>query len=202
MNMATDISALQTACGGELMSYQEIVRDEKSANCRARWPLLVQTALGETVGLPIATDAVLDQSPSKGFGGAVSVRGAARFDGIVRPLAAAVGASPSAAMVHALAAAQASAVAAEHATPLSQPLPRLVSVVERGSIVSPVREFPKPKAMTLPPLRKPARTVAHAPRAFGVATSTASVAGSPRTGLSDLFKRLDAPQPRSAGLQR
>ena len=44
MDMAADISALQVASGSNLANYQEIVRDEKSANCRARWPLLAQTA--------------------------------------------------------------------------------------------------------------------------------------------------------------
>lgn len=43
MNPSTDIQGLQDIIGTSFGEYHEIVRDEKSVNCQARWPLLAQT---------------------------------------------------------------------------------------------------------------------------------------------------------------
>ena len=47
MSLAIDIKGLQDIVGGELVPYQEIVRDEKAANCQARWPLLANTRFAD-----------------------------------------------------------------------------------------------------------------------------------------------------------
>jgi len=56
MSLAIDIRGLQAIVGGDLVPYQEIVRDEKTVNSRARWPLLAQT--GEQIGAQVAELAV------------------------------------------------------------------------------------------------------------------------------------------------
>ncbi len=43
MTISTDIQGLQEIIGTSFGDYHEIVSDEKSVNCQARWPLLAQT---------------------------------------------------------------------------------------------------------------------------------------------------------------
>jgi hypothetical protein len=43
MTVSTDIRGLQEIIGTSFGDYHEIVSDEKSVNCQARWPLLAQT---------------------------------------------------------------------------------------------------------------------------------------------------------------
>lgn len=49
MNQAIDITALQEMIGGAPVQYHEIVRNEKAAQCVARWPLLAQIQGGAAV---------------------------------------------------------------------------------------------------------------------------------------------------------
>ena len=192
MAIATDISGLELAIGSDLAAYQEIVRDEKSANCRARWPLLAQTAIVESAGHSAATDLVTVIGQRSGVGDSLAARAAARFDGVVRPGAAASGAAPIAVACVASPVARV-AVPTVLASALPERVaPALLSVVPRGG----TRAVLRLKAVPVSPTRAPARA---APQMPGIARTAASAvvahAGS-QSGLGDLFRRLDAPKQR------
>ena len=211
MAMATDISGLQEASGSELAAYQEIVRDEKSANCRARWPLLAQTAVHDPAVMSIATDVVSATGQRSGAGGDLAARAPARFDGVVRPAGGALGASRIAAAATTQAGVPKAVPVAlpDHAVPM--PLPVLNSVVARGVAWSPAMPTPRLKTLPVAPAQKPARPAAQAPRvarasatsaaAASTGTGTGTAQGGSRNSLNDLFKRLDAPQQRGPGPQ-
>jgi hypothetical protein len=194
MAIATDISGLELAIGSDLAAYQEIVRDEKSANCRARWPLLAQTAIVESAGQSAATDLVTVIGQRTGVGDSLAARAAARFDGIVRPGAAASGAAP-------IAVASIASPVARVAVPtvLSSALPdrvapALLSVVPRGGALSSAE--PRRRAMPAPPTRAVARVVPQMPGSARTAASAVMAQAVPQSGLGDLFRRLDAPKQR------
>jgi hypothetical protein len=195
MDMAADISALQVASGSNLANYQEIVRDEKSANCRARWPLLAQTALtawAQPQAVTTVATAIGQRSGAGGGGRPASA--AARFDGVVRPLAAAAASAADGASAGAAATAATSARAALPAAvaPVAaeRGVPVLMSVVTRGAAPSPeMRAAPRP-------------SVRPAPGLAGSAAIPRTVQAAPRSGLDALFKRLDAPKQPSAAAPR
>ena len=51
MKLASDIQNLYAMMGEKAVSYQEIVRDEKTLKCRTRWPLLAEI-LTEDISTP------------------------------------------------------------------------------------------------------------------------------------------------------
>lgn len=194
MDMAADISALQVASGSNLANYQEIVRDEKSANCRARWPLLAQTALTPWAEPQAVTTVATAIGQRSGAGGGRPASAAARFDGVVRPLAAAAASAADGASAGAAATAATSARAAMPAAvaPVAaeRDVPVLMSVVTKGAAPSPeMRAAPRP-------------SVRPAPGPAGSAAIPRTVQVGPRSGLDALFKRLDAPKQRSAAAPR
>ena len=196
MAIATDISGLELAIGSDLAAYQEIVRDEKSANCRARWPLLAQTAIVESAGHSAATDLVTVIGQRSGVGDSLAARAAARFDGVVRPGAAASGAAPIAVASVASPVARVVVPAALASALPDRVAPALLSVVTRGGVPSSAE--PKRRAMPVPPTRAVSRAVPQAPGIARPAASAVMSQAGPQSGLGDLFKRLDAPKQRGA----
>ncbi len=192
MAIATDISGLELAIGSDLAAYQEIVRDEKSANCRARWPLLAQTAIVESAGHSAATDLVTVIGQRSGVGDNLAARAAARFDGVVRPGAAASGAAPIAVACVASPVARV-AVPTVLASALPERVaPALLSVVPRGG----TRAVLRLKAVPVSPTRTPARAAPQTPGIARTAASAVVAQAVPQSGLGDLFRRLDAPKQR------
>ena len=192
MAIATDISGLELAIGSDLAAYQEIVRDEKSANCRARWPLLAQTAIVESAGHSAATDLVTVIGQRSGVGDNLAARAAARFDGVVRPGAAASGAAPIAVACVASPVARL-AVPTVLASALPERVaPALLSVVPRGG----TRAVLRLKAVPVSPTRTPARAAPQTPGIARTAASAVVAQAVPQSGLGDLFRRLDAPKQR------
>ena len=192
MAIATDISGLELAIGSDLAAYQEIVRDEKSANCRARWPLLAQTAIVESAGHSAATDLVTVIGQRSGVGDSLAARAAARFDGVVRPGAAASGAAPIAVACVASPVARL-AVPTVLASALPERVaPALLSVVPRGG----TRAVLRLKAVPVSPTRTPARAAPQTPGIARTAASAVVAQAVPQSGLGDLFRRLDAPKQR------
>jgi len=196
MAIATDISGLELATGSDLAAYQEIVRDEKSANCRARWPLLAQTAVVESAGQSAATDFVPVGGQRSGLGDSSAARVAGRFDGVVRLGATAGVAAPIAV---ATVASPAARVAVPTTVSISLPdrvAPALLSVVTRGGV--PSNAEPRRKAMPVSPTRAVLRAAPQTPGIARTAASAVIAQAVPQSGLGDLFKRLDAPKQRGA----
>ena len=192
MAIATDISGLELATGSDLAAYQEIVRDEKSANCRARWPLLAQTAVVESAGQSATTDF----GQRSGLGDSSAARVAGRFDGVVRLGATAGVAAPIAV---ATVASPAARVAVPTTVSISLPdrvVPALLSVVTRGGV--PSNAEPRRKAMPVSPTRAVLRAAPQTPGIARTAASAVIAQAVPQSGLGDLFKRLDAPKQRGA----
>lgn len=194
MAIATDISGLELAIGSDLAAYQEIVRDEKSANCRARWPLLAQTAIVESAGHSAATDLVTVIGQRSGVGDSLAARAAARFDGVVRPGAAASGAAPIAVACVASPVARVAVPAALANALPDRVAPAMLSVVPR--VGTPPSAMLRLKAVPVSPTRAPARAAPQMPGIARTAASAVVAHAVPQSGLGDLFKRLDAPKQR------
>ena len=194
MAIATDISGLELAIGSDLAAYQEIVRDEKSANCRARWPLLAQTAIVESARHSAATDLVTVIGQRSGVGDSLAARAAARFDGVVRPGAAASGAAPIAVACVASPVARVVVPAALASALPDRVAPAMLSVVPR--VGTPPSAVLRPKAVPVSPTRAPARAAPQMPGIARTAASAVVAHAVPQSGLGDLFKRLDAPKQR------
>ena len=194
MAIATDISGLELAIGSDLAAYQEIVRDEKSANCRARWPLLAQTAIVEAAAQFAATDFVTGVGQRSGVGESLAARATARFDGVVRLGATAWVAAPIAVASVASPAARVAVPTALSSALPDRVAPALLSVVTRGGVPSSAE--PKRRAMPVPPTRAVSRAVPQAPGIARTAASAVMSQAGPQSGLGDLFKRLDAPKQR------
>lgn len=194
MAIATDISGLELATGSDLAAYQEIVRDEKSANCRARWPLLAQTAIVESAAQFAATDFVTGVGQRSGVGDSLAARATARFDGIVRLGATAWVAAPIAVASVASPVARVAVPTALSSALPDRVAPALLSVVPR--VGTPPSAVLRPKAVPVSPTRAPARAAPQMPGIARTAASAGMAQAGPQSGLGDLFKRLDAPKQR------
>jgi hypothetical protein len=200
MTIATDISGLELAIGSDLAAYQEVVRDEKSANCRARWPLLAQTAVAESTGHSALTDLETVIGQRTAVGDSLAARVAGRFDGVVRPGAAAWSAAPIAVASVASPVARVTLSTALSSALLERVTPALLSVVTRGDALS--SAVPRLKAVPVSPTRAPARAASQMPGVAKATVNAVMTKAGPESGLGDLFRRLDASKQRGTVVPR
>ena len=175
MSLAIDIKGLQDIVGGELVPYQEIVRDEKAANCQARWPLLANTHFADEAAGIAATRSVRQAErtfPSDGDLGTATP--AARTRTEAGRLAG--GAAPR------------------------SPVPAVSSAAAHALL--PAAQAPTTLPANWPsPTPAPAQSFARQPL-VPRAGSAPRAAPAQRSALTDLFKRLESAQEKTYGFTR
>jgi hypothetical protein len=204
MTISTDIQGLQEITGTSFGDYHEIVSDEKSVNCQARWPLLAQThstLTGVTAVKPSVltirgrtgsskTAPILAVAPTTGAEVTISVHA----EPVIHSAASApvlVNSTPLKLAIEAGSRFAAKRTKHVFAAPV-RPAPTALAVVPRHLVgttrVSASPALPvlmqvvvRPAPSSVHPLPDSAKTVV----AVGI------------TELADLFRRLEAPQARS-----
>ncbi len=187
MSLAIDIKGLQDIVGGELVPYQEIVRDEKAANCQARWPLLANTRFADEAAGIAATRNVRQAErvvPSDGaVGTAATPPGREQYP----PAAPAARTRVEAGRLAGVSAARRSVPAASSAA---------------AHALLPAAQAPTTLPSNWPsPAPAPAHSFARQPL-VPRAGSAPRAAPAPRSALTDLFKRLESAQEKTYGFTR
>jgi len=186
MSLAIDIKGLQDIVGGELVPYQEIVRDEKAANCQARWPLLANTHFADEAAGIAATRNVRQAErtfPSDGDLGTATPPEREQYP----PAAPAARTRTEAGRL------------AGGAAPRS-PVPAVSSAAAHALL--PAAQAPTTLPANWPgPTPAPAQSFARQPL-VPRAGSAPRAAPAQRSALTDLFKRLESAQEKTYGFTR
>ena len=209
MTISTDIQGLQEIIGTSFGDYHEIVSDEKSVNCQARWPLLAQTQSTLT-GLAAVKPSVLKIRSRTGSSKAAPILAIAPTSGVetaisvhVEPVINIVASTPdpviSTPVKLAIAAGSRFAVKRTKQTFVAP-----AQAIQAAPVAAPRQRVGTPRlseSPTLPVLTQVfERPAPSSVRPFP--GSVKPVAAVETNELADLFMRLEAPQAKSFAFNR